>query len=243
MIKIDRGDEPTALIKNKANWDRNLSEAQLNLQRLESTSANKSQISQAKRQVKNAQGKYGHAEIRKELETIFFGKCAYCECQIEVGRIDHFRPKGWTEFAHLTFEWTNLIWSCETCNNRSHKGDKFPVDTSTNLPLLIDPSDPTVNIESHLSFHWDDDAEIAGIYHRDRKGEKTIEVFDLNGIRGRKLIKHRSEYLRKLMCILESAKQGNDRAISIIERAADPQEPYQAFVRRYVLPGFRKENS
>ena len=38
--------------------------------------------------------------------------------------IDHFRPKGRTEFARLRLAWTNLYYCCHLCN--LHKSSKWP---------------------------------------------------------------------------------------------------------------------
>ncbi len=92
-----------------------------------------------KEQVKNAQNKYRHVEVKDALVEMFCGKCAYCESKITAatyGAIEHFFPKS--SHIDLTFEWQNLLLSCDRCNDPSHKGTKFPLDDQGN-PLLIDP--------------------------------------------------------------------------------------------------------
>lgn len=66
--------------------------------------------------------------VKKRLEELFHGKCAYCESlyasQAPVD-VEHYRPKGRVkdEHAHpgywwLASEWTNLLPSCLDCNRR-----------------------------------------------------------------------------------------------------------------------------
>jgi uncharacterized protein (TIGR02646 family) len=82
------------------------------------------------------------------LLTLFNGKCAYCESDIEStqpGDVEHFRPKGrvvddafkpirvchpkWGDIDHpgyfwLAYEWKNLFPSCIDCNRyRKHGND------------------------------------------------------------------------------------------------------------------------
>jgi hypothetical protein len=71
----------------------------------------------------------------------------------------------------------------------------------------------------------------------DHRGQETVATFDLNGIRGRKaLIKARSGYVRKLLNILEHARQGNAEAVSILQDSLSPDAPYLAFARKYIAP-------
>jgi uncharacterized protein (TIGR02646 family) len=66
--------------------------------------------------------------VKKRLEELFHGKCAYCESlyasQAPVD-VEHYRPKGSVEGAAdhpgywwLAAEWTNLLPSCLDCNRR-----------------------------------------------------------------------------------------------------------------------------
>lgn len=50
--------------------------------------------------------------------------CSYCErqCNNKEFSIDHFKPKS--EFKSETYNWDNLVYSCEECNDV--KGNKFP---------------------------------------------------------------------------------------------------------------------
>jgi uncharacterized protein (TIGR02646 family) len=71
---------------------------------------------------------YKADEVKRRLEELFHGKCAYCESfyasQAPVD-IEHYRPKGAVEGAPdhpgywwLGMEWSNLLPSCLDCNRR-----------------------------------------------------------------------------------------------------------------------------
>ncbi|MER9353633.1 hypothetical protein NKI61_10060 [Mesorhizobium sp. M0514] len=70
---------------------------------------------------------YKDEEVSRRLETLFHGKCAYCESYYSSTApvdIEHFRPKGAIEgqtgpgYWWLAMEWTNLLPSCIDCNRR-----------------------------------------------------------------------------------------------------------------------------
>ena len=152
---------------------------------------------------------------------MFHGKCAYCESKITVvtyGSIEHFRPKS--IYPELTFEWNNLLLSCDICNDIGHKGNQFSLDINGN-PLLLDPTDEVIDLTVHLKFFWDPVTKLASVYGRDERGKTVEEIFDLNGIHGRKeLIAHRSKYFMQLHVLLEFSKQtDNPEAISLLKEA------------------------
>jgi uncharacterized protein (TIGR02646 family) len=72
---------------------------------------------------------YGDREVRKRLKDMFHGKCAYCESSIAESQdsdVEHYRPKGQVLEANgahpgywwLAMDWTNLVLSCQHCNQR-----------------------------------------------------------------------------------------------------------------------------
>jgi hypothetical protein len=110
-----------------------------------------------------ARDRYGHPGVKKALQQMFEGKCAYCESRIGVvtyGAIEHFRPKSDERFWMLTFEWTNLV-------------------------------------------------------------------------------KARTLYIRKLLCLLDLARQGHAEARALLSRACGPEGEYLAFVRAIIQPQLR----
>lgn len=71
---------------------------------------------------------YKADEVKRRLEELFHGKCAYCEsyygAQAPVD-VEHYRPKGAVEDAPdhpgywwLAMAWDNLLPSCIDCNRR-----------------------------------------------------------------------------------------------------------------------------
>jgi hypothetical protein len=164
---------------------------------------------------------------------MFYGKCAYCESQITVvtyGAIEHFYPKA--RYPDKTFEWSNLLLSCDVCNDAGHKGDDFPLDAN-GQPVLINPTDGATDISRHLDFVWDSEAGLATVYGRDERGKLVEETFDLNGLRGRKeLIRRRSAYVKKLVVLCVFARAGNPEALSLIREACRPEAEYSVFALR-----------
>ncbi|BAZ32639.1 HNH endonuclease family protein [Cylindrospermum sp. NIES-4074] len=191
-----------------------------------------------KRQIDNATNKYNHPEVKNDLKKMFNGKCAYCESKVSVvdyGAIEHFRPKSLYEY--LTFEWNNLLYSCNICNSGNHKGTNFPLDVNGN-PLLIDPSDDAIDPFLHLSFSWDEVAKLANIDGCDQRGNTVTEIFDFNGNRGRKeLIKKRSIHIKKLLTLLNIALNTSDmQAIQMLKDSCQTSEEYSAFALVHILP-------
>lgn len=206
MIFISRTPCPAVLQKYSAEWTRQLLEA---IEQLNRPGIPNEQLKQFKKQKSLVEGKYGHEEVKNALIAMFHGYCAYCESNIRVtsyGAIEHFHPKS--RYPEKTFTWTNLVLSCDRCNDRGHKGDNFPLDEA-GRPLLIDPTleEPT----QHLQFAWDEALNLVYFVPLDKKGEQTIEIFDLNGVRGRKELltarRDKAEMIRALIKLAESDEE------------------------------------
>jgi uncharacterized protein (TIGR02646 family) len=224
LIRVKRNPQPTVLTKNAARW----------LANFKSLLTNSTATLQ---QIRNTQNKYRHRQIKDALVAMFHGKCAYCESKITVvtyGAIEHFFPKS--QYPDLTFEWTNLLLSCDRCNDAGHKGTQFPLDDNGN-PLLIDPTDGVTDPNKHLEFSWDAETGLASVYGRDRRGKTVESVFDLNGVRGRReLIDHRSKYIKRLFALLRFAQQGDPEAISLLKESCSPSAEYNAFALIHICP-------
>lgn len=241
MIAVQRCSQPRVLQKNAGKWLIKLKEAMAYCQQLEGDSnASKESLRQAKRAVEKAQNKYNHEEVKRDLLQMFHGKCAYCESKITVityGAIEHFFPKS--RYIDKTFDWENLLLSCDLCNDVNHKGVNFPVDMEGN-PLLINPADGITDPGQHLEFCWDSVAQLATIYGRDERGCTVEKVFDLNGMNGRRsLVQHRNEYIKKLMALLHLVKLENpyqEKAKTLLKEACEPSAEYSAFAILHILP-------
>lgn len=83
---------------------------------------------------------YTHPNCRVELRKDFNYSCGYCDCHessegAENFEIDHFKPKNKKAFPNLKNEYSNLVYSCKTCNRA--KSSKWKDDT------YVDPCDNT----------------------------------------------------------------------------------------------------
>ena len=122
-------------------------------------------------------------EIRTQLESMQGRRCAYCEGSIDnLGpHIEHFRRKKL--HPALTFNWSNLFWSCDQTDSCGHFKDRGAgaYDVADLIdPCLDDPdaffvfrSDGTIGIRHGLS---------AQDEHR---AKETLRVFSLDADWGR----------------------------------------------------------
>lgn len=174
--------------------------------------------------------RYRHRDAKNALVQLFHGKCAYCESRVTVvtyGAIEHFYPKS--RYVERVFDWRNLLLSCDICNDKGHKGDRFPLD-DMGQPLFIDPTDGITDISAHLGFVWDSAAGSAVVYGLDARGRLIEDIFDLNGLRGRmELLRHRSRYVRQLTALCIFAKDNNAEALQLLREACGPEAEYSAF--------------
>jgi 5-methylcytosine-specific restriction endonuclease McrA len=156
MIRIDRGEEPMELVRERSR-----------------------QLALAKRNGRPKKSEdfkgYGGAEVRNRLLEAQAYRCAYCELPLdEAGYpIEHFRPKTHAEqvswksiepppddhylfiewfvrhfgakavrspwskdidhYWWLAWSWENLFYACSTCNSQAYKGNKFPLKRGSAL--------------------------------------------------------------------------------------------------------------
>jgi len=246
MTRVKRTSEPKVLRLKGKQWLSDLRNALSILTQLEAdTTASKTSIEEAKKKVVNIQKRYSHSEIRDALKKMFHGKCAYCESRfgdVTHGHIEHFYPKNPKGgYADKTFEWSNLLLACPVCNDPQHKGTKFPLDANGN-PILIDPSDGITDPASHLDFRLDtlDNRFNANIYELDERGRQIKDIFDLNRD---DLLLERSEYVEKLLSILEFARTGNSKSKALLKKACQPDAPYRAFALTYIYPYIQNQEN
>ncbi|MBF0463451.1 MAG: hypothetical protein HQK88_03715 [Nitrospirae bacterium] len=93
---------------------------------------------------------YGDEEVKKTLIEAQHGKCCFCESDvthISHGHVEHFRPKGGFKqdidsvlrrpgYYWLAYDWSNLFFSCEKCNQS--KANRFPLENPNNRALTHD---------------------------------------------------------------------------------------------------------
>ena len=156
---------------------------------------------------------YADATVKNALRRAQHDKCCFCESKVSHvahGDVEHFRPKARCRqsrggsplpgYYWLAYEWTNLLYCCQVCNQRG-KGDLFPLrdpgnraashhdDLHKEEPLFLNPAaeDPS----EHIEFR----DEQARPKKRSPKGRLTIQALGLN----RTELRHqRLKYLRLL---------------------------------------------
>jgi uncharacterized protein (TIGR02646 family) len=141
---------------------------------------------------------YGHADVKTALIDSHHRKCCYCEAAFTHaahGDVEHFRPKaGWVQdseplnkpgYYWLAYDWDNLLFSCQICN-QTYKRNHFPLlDATTRAnshqqaiageqPLLIHPANE--NPEEFISFR----EEIPVAVNGNARGEGTIKKLGLD---------------------------------------------------------------
>ncbi len=175
---------------------------------------------------------YARKSIRRfyffASEAPFYGKCAYCECALELvdGDVDHFRPKA--IYYWLAYYWKNLLPCCKTCN-QFFKGAQFPVEgeratceaeLALEKPLLLDPAseDPAAEPGKHLTV--DDTGMIAG---KSLQGKTTIEVLGLD--RDALQRARRGAYL-EAEALLARVRRGEAKALEDLQAIAEGRRPY-----------------
>jgi len=180
---------------------------------------------------------YGHAEVKRALRRAQHDKCGFCESKVShvaFGDVEHFRPKAAYRgregdpltspgYFWLAYEWTNLLFACEPCNQR-HKGSLFPVaDEATRAhspsdpitresPLFIDPGseDPTL----HIGFREEFPYAIGG----GTRGESTWRSL---GLDRPALLERRREHLQRVRSLR--------KAVRLLKRNTDKES--RALVR------------
>ncbi len=184
--------------------------------------------------------------VRKALERLFHGKCAYCETRLSSqGDVDHFRPASGAvgldgdfspqHYYWTAFEWRNLYLACEHCNR--HKRNLFPVfggratpetayeDLLLECAVLIDPCNE--NPAPVLVF-----TEEGTIASEDERGRMSIELLRLNR---EQLVKTRGDaftQLKKRYAVWQSS-QDQAQLAELLKEAA-PQSEFCGMKRQFL---------
>lgn len=206
MISIRRTAKPAILVNKEQAWQKALLQAK------------------TKAEKEKALARYNHKEIRDALESLFQGKCAYCESQIKhvsFSHIEHYRPTS--KRPDLAFHWENLLLACGRCNQEPYKADNFPEVTEGGP--IINPCDD--DPDAHFSFHYEPRAQIASVYGITQRGITSESVLGLNRPA---LRKHRSSSVKVLMYLKVRAASDPVASQLLLEAAQDNAE-YAAFAR------------
>lgn len=118
MRAVDRGADPSPAALDSR--DRN------NLTELERARAHQTSTVPGKGSFEFAV--YKNDQVKRRLEALFHGKCAYCETYYSASApvdIEHYRPKGAVSedpvhpgYWWLAMRWDNLLPSCIDCNRK-----------------------------------------------------------------------------------------------------------------------------
>ncbi len=162
---------------------------------------------------------YGAPSVKDALQKAQHGKCAFCESKImhiAYGDVEHFRPKaGYRQhpdsplarpgYYWLVYEWSNLFFCCQLCNQR-FKRNHFPLsddspratchhdDVRQECPLLVHPEleDPAAFLEF--------DGEYVRAIGGHPRGEATIRVLGLNR---QEIVERRRDVIDRIKVLLE----------------------------------------
>ncbi|NNE89931.1 MAG: endonuclease [Silicimonas sp.] len=94
--------------------------------------------------------RYKGADVKRALDELFHGKCAYCEsfyAKTQPVDVEHYRPKGAVEgeddhrgYWWLAMDWENLVPSCIDCNRKRKQRTPEP-DVNGTMVELNDQGD------------------------------------------------------------------------------------------------------
>jgi uncharacterized protein (TIGR02646 family) len=169
----------------------------------------------------NGPGAVAFDEVKKTLISMCVSTelCNYCEHN-EATDIEHIYPKSF--FPERTFQWSNYLLACKTCNTH-YKLDKFSVFTSTQqLPPSSDAAfiDPRVEDPMKYLFLNIKDSSFIFVPHPDlidprdiAKAERTLAVLQI-GARAalvearKKAFKFYQERLERYKKVLDATTWG-----------------------------------
>ncbi len=202
-------------------------------------------------------GIYAHETVKAVLKSAQHDKCFLCESKvthIAYGDVEHFRPKAACcqnedddlekpGYFWLAYEWENLFFCCQLCNQRFKK-NLFPlVDSSKRAkshrdeianekPLFINPAED--NPEDYISFR----AEIPYAINNNRKGKITIKN---TGLDREPLNEKRRDYydqLRLIFILANSSEPESGEAKAFLLRVIQDASEYAAMARAAIAAKF-----
>ncbi len=203
---------------------------------------------------------YGHKTVKAALRKAQHDKCCFCESKvthISYGDVEHFRPKAGVKqrtgvpmekpgYYWLAYEWSNLFFSCQLCNQR-YKETLFPLikqgdrakshNDVINLekPLFINP---TEDVEKFISFR----EEVIFAIGDKPRGKATIKAL---GLDRDELNDMRKDYFDKLELIYELANHKppmpkSEKAKKHITNSIQNSSQYASMIRCAVKAKFKK---
>lgn len=140
-------------------------------------------------------GEYRKKEIKDALKSETHNKCVYCESKFMhtyPGDVEHLLPKS--VFPKLTFEWSNLSFSCFACNNC--KSDYYNAKKELINPFNENPEDYIFAVGPMI---WSKG--------NGNKGDTTLLVIGLNR---EELILKRTERIQNLKPLIKDWESETD---------------------------------
>lgn len=206
---------------------------------------------------------YAHKTVKALLIQAQNDKCFLCESKVThigYGDVEHFRPKAGCRqsvkdklqkpgYYWLAYEWSNLFFSCQLCNQR-FKANLFPLvddnkrarchrdDMAQEEPLFINPAEESP--ENFISFN----AEIPFAIGDNVRGKVTIELL---GLARPKLNERRLTLYRRLKRLYDIASlvppiPESAEALALLnaelQDASQDSAEYTAMVRAAVAAKF-----
>jgi uncharacterized protein (TIGR02646 family) len=197
-------------------------------------------------------------DLKPHLVLLFQRKCAYCESKFEkvdVGDVEHFRPKGRVDkqdlkkdeehvgYYWLAFDHMNLLISCGKCNKWGGKRNRFPIeetgiraksplcDLSKEVPLLLNP----YHDHPERDLEFDIENGMVRAMNGSDKGAASIEIYGLNR---EPLMESRRDFVEEKWLVLSERfkNQKYDELIAMIEAILDGKEEYSAMLRVKARP-------
>lgn len=201
----------------------------------------------------------GNEELRKGLLEMQYNKCCYCEKNItDSGRtgknVEHYIPSSDAGFKDaegnirwdLANKWSNLMYSCSECNNR--KLAQPPIDPETEVVLLINPTDSSVDPEDELSFDLNDMCYSHNPDGKTLLGKTTCEILEFVG-RTDLMISYIAEAMKvkELMsslgkAILAKNRTTIDEKLNDLKKATSAHQDFAAFRRALIVKEFEVIN-
>jgi uncharacterized protein (TIGR02646 family) len=186
---------------------------------------------------------YGHVSVKAALRAMQHDKCAFCESKVShvaYGDVEHFRPKagfrqhpgdalGRPGYYWLAYEWTNLFFACQLCNQR-FKRNRFPLqdplrralnhrqNLAAEQPVFIDPSaeGPAAFIAFRGEVVYGKDAE--------GRGESTWQALGLNRAELVERRRDRLDLIGSLLAVVRLApERPNDPEFAALAQEAERQ--------------------
>lgn len=201
-----------------------------------------------------ADPRYKYPDIKVALDAIYFGKCVFCEQEIEQYQVEHYRPKQ--IYYWLALSWDNLLCVCPFCNvfkstnfDRTNPQASLSASDLTEynihglgslydqleLPMLVNPE--VTNPDGKLEFDKN-----GALRSQDARFQYTIDICKISRSKlndKRKAIL--DEFRKHIKDAYLQSTDPRDRAVAIKtvlnqvkDSASDEKKSFTAF-RRYLV--------